>query len=549
MSRQRYGGFLLGALVFVAVASLGVGAFAGFGVAQDDRAAQSDVVAQTDASFVRGEPDLNVYAPDSTLSPGTATELTLQVANDGEVAAGSDARRATVTTARSVVVEVRPRNSPLVIETGRVAVGSIPDGGVRDVPIAVRVPADAEPGEYDVDVRLRYSHTFLSAPQSGVVQDRSRSTTERVSVTVDDAPRFAVGTVASDVQVGDAGTVTANVTNVGARAARDLSVELVASSPDLTLGETDRNTARIDRLDPGETAAVEFPARVRADAPVRPFDLTAAVRYTAPDGVRGAHEGIPVGFEPRPEQSFTLAVEESTLRVGETGTVRGTIRNDGPTDVSGVVLAVDDSTFVPRSPRYAVGDLGAGETAAFRFRGEVPDAADAVPQQVGLSTSYRTAASNERVAASSVRVDVAERRDAVRVAPVDPTFTAGDDGVLRLNVTNQRDVELRDVSLTLAVEAPLDSEFRTTVIPSLAPGETGQVAFDVEVDGAAPESRYPATVTTDYTDLDGVRVTGDTATVAVSVVPSSGGEFPAEVVVLVVLLIVVAGGAWWYYVR
>ncbi|MFO8114677.1 MAG: NEW3 domain-containing protein [Halorubrum sp.] len=524
-------------LAGIAVVALLVGAFTGLAVAQEE------------PPFVRGEPELDVYVPDSTVSPGTTTDLTVQIANDGDVQAGSDARRATVTTARSVVVSVRNDDSPLVVETGRFAVGSIGEGEVREVPVSVRAPADAEPGRYSLDVRLRYSHTFLSAPRSGVVQDRTRTQTESVSVTVDDAPRFAMRTVDSDVQVGDSGTLVANVTNVGGEPARDLSVELAANGPDLALGETDRNTARIDRLDPGENATVRFPASVREDAAAESFDLTGTVRYTGVDGIRDAQEGIPVGLRPRAEQSLSVEVDDSTLRVGENGTVSGTIRNDGPADVRGVVLAVDDGAFAPRSPRYAVGDLAAGESAAFRFRGEVPADADSVPQQVAFSTSYRSAADTERTTRETVRVPVAERRDAVTVSPVDSEFAAGEDGVLRLDVTNRRDVELRDVELRLTVDPPLESEFRTTVIPSLAPGETGRVAFDLTVDGDAPVSRYPATVEVAYTDSGGVRVTGDTATVAASVVESSGGEVPIEAGVLIVLLILVVAGAWWFYVR
>jgi len=524
-------------LAVVAVVALLVGAFGGLAVAQEE------------APFVRGEPELEVYVPDSTVTPGTATELTVQIANDGDVAAGSDARRATVTTARAVVVDVRSDDSPLVVETGRFAVGSIAEGAVREVPISVRVPADAAPGRHSLDVRLEYSYTSLSAPRSGVVQDRTRTRTESVSVTVDDAPRFAIRTVETDVQVGDAGTLAANVTNVGGEPARDLSVELVANGPDLALGDTDRNTARIDRLAPGSNATVEFPASVSADAAAESFDLTGTVRYTGADGVRDAHAGIPVGLRPRAEQSLSVAVDDATLRVGENGTVSGTVRNEGPADVRAVVLAIGDGAFVPRSPRYAVGDLDAGESASFRFRGAVPADADSVPQQLALSTTYRSAADAERTTETVVRVPIAERRDAVAVTAVDPRFEAGEEGVLRLDVTNRRDVELRDVELRLAVDAPLESEFRTTVIPSLAPGETGRVAFDLAADGDAPATRYPASVEVGYTDPDGDRLEGDTARVSASVVESPGGEVPIETGVLVVLLVLVAAGAWWFYVR
>jgi len=521
----------------LAVVVLLVGALAGVAVAQEE------------PPFVRGEPELDVYVPDSTVSPGTATDLAVQIANDGDVQAGSDLRRDTVTTARSVVVDVRNDDSPLVVETERFAVGSIADGEVREVPVSVRVPADAEPGTYSLDVRLRYSHTYLSAPRSGVVQDRSRTRTESVSVTVDDGPRFVMRTVDTDVQVGGSGTLVANVTNVGGETARDLSVELAANGPDLALGETERNTARIDRLAPGENATVRFPVRVRSDAAADSFGLTGTVRYTDVDGIRDAHEGIAVGIRPGAEQSISVSLDGSTLRVGENGTVRGTVHNDGPADVRGVVLAVGEGAFVPRSPRYAVGDIAAGESAGFRFRGEVPADADSVPQQLVVSTSYRSAADTERTTRDTVRVPVAERRDAVTVSPVDPRFAAGEDDVLRLNVTNRRDSELLDIELRLAVDQPLESEFRTTVIPALESGETEQVAFDLAVDGDAPVSRYPATVEIAHTDADGVRVTGGTATVAVSVVETSGGGVSTELGVLIGLLVLVAAGAWWFYVR
>ena len=524
-------------VALLAVVALLGGVFAGLAVAQEQ------------PPFVRGEPELDVYLPDGTVSPGTATDLMVQIANDGEVDAGVDTRRAVVTTARSVVVEVRNDDSPLVVETGRFAVGSIGEGAVRDVPVAVRVPADAAPGTYSLDVRLDYSYTYLSAPRSTVVQDRTRTRTESVSVTVDGGPRFAMRTVDTDLQVGDSGTLAVNVTNVGGEVARDLSVELVANGPDLTLGETARNTARIDRLAPGANATIRVPASLGESAAGDAFDLTGAVRYTDGEGIRDAHEGIPVGVRPLPEQSFSVAVDDSTLRVGENGSVSGTIRNEGPTDVRGVVVAVGDGAFVPRSPRYAVGDLDAGERASFRFRGEIPASADSVPQQLRFTTRYRSAAGSQRTVSESVLVPVAERRDALTVSARDPQFAAGESGVLRLDVTNRRDVTIEDVELRLVVDAPLESEFRTTVIPSLAPGETGRVAFDLTVDGDAPPTRYPASVETAYTDSDGGRVDGAPATVAVAVTESSGGDVPIEMGVLVVLLVLVAAGAWWFYVR
>ncbi|TKR25311.1 COG1361 S-layer family protein [Natronomonas salsuginis] len=507
-------------------------------------------LAQDGVQFVRGEPDLDVYAPDPTLTPGTTTQLTLQIENDGKILSGATSQRAVVTTARAVSVEVDERRAPIVVETRQTSIGSVPDGGVREVPITVTVPRDASPGTYDVDVELRYSHTYQYVPQSGIVQERSRRVTRSVDVRVDDGPRFEIEAQTSDVQIGDSGTLRAVVTNVGDDPARQLTVGLESGSSDVTLGGNSQNSARIERLAPGENATITYDVAVNDDVSLRTFPLVGRVHFTDANGIRNVQEDLAVGVRPASAQTFSFAVDESTLRVGETGAVRGTIRNEGPADLTDVVLAVGNAPFDPRTPTYAIGDLDQGDSAAFQFRGTVPAEADAVPQRIDVVTRYRTSGSNERTADDSLRVSVADRRDSVAVTAVDPRFEAGSDGVLELEVTNRRDVEIRDVRLNVAVEAPLDSEFRSAILPSLQPDETGRVAIDLEVDGDAPASRYPATVSVAYTDQDDELVTARPAIVAVTVTDAEGVELLSiELVLFGVLLLLVAVVFVWLYRR
>lgn len=506
-------------------------------------------LAQNEVQFVRGEPTLDVYAPDPTLTPGSTSDITLQVANDGEIEAGVATQRDRVTTARSVTVKLVDDESPFTVETKRQSIGSIPDGEVRDVPITVSVPDDVAPGEYSLDVKLGYSHTSVIAPYSGVTQERSRTVRESIDVVVDDGPRFELRTIDSDVQVGASGTLLTELSNSGEETAHDITVELESTSSDLTFGETTRNTASIDRLEPGENATLSYEADVRPGAALRGLAATGQVRFFDSSGIQDSQGGLAVGFQPNAEQTFSLSVNETTLRVGDTGTLQGTIRNDGPTNVSNVVLTFEGELLESRSPRYAIGDLTQGEVATFRFKGTVPSEAGAAPQQLDVTTRYRTQADTEATTTDSIRVSVADRRDAVGVTAVEPQFSPGEDGVLELDITNQRDIELRDVRLRLAVEAPLESEFQTTVIPSLKPGETEQVAFDLEVDDAAPASRYPATIEAEYLDTHDDRNTDRPSTVAVSVLGADGGGFPTEILIFGFLSILVAAGAWWFYGR
>lgn len=506
-------------------------------------------IAQDEIQFVRGEPDLEVYTPEPTLTPGSTEALTVQIENDGEIRAGASAQRDLVTTARAVNVELREAE-PIVVETERQSVGSIADGERLEVPITVTVPEDADPGEYELDLRIRYSHTFQFAPRSGVVQERSRTVTRTVDVTVDDGPRFEIEAIDNDVQIGDTGTVQTQVRNVGGETARDLTVELESSSADVTLGEGAANTARIDRLEPGENATLPYDVTVRPDVSHRNFSLVGDVHFTDRDGVQSSQEGLSTGFEPTPDQEFSVSVEESTLRVGESGTVRGTIRNDGPSNVTDVVVVLGEAQFEPRSPSYAIGDLERGESATFRFRGTVPFEADSVPQRIDVETRYRTPADNERITEGSMYAPVDERRDPIAFSAVEAQFAAGEDGVLELEVTNQRDVELRDVRLTLGVEDPLESEFRSAVIESLEPGESDRIAFDLEIDSDAPASRYPATIEAEYTDPDDERLGIRPATVAVTVTEDDGVDLVSpELLVFVILLFLVGVVLVWLYRR
>jgi hypothetical protein len=503
-------------------------------------------MAQAETEYVRGEPDLDVYVSEPTVTPGTATQLELQVTNRGEVDAGAAANRELVTTARGVTVEITDEG-PFELSAGPHAIGSIADGAVADVPIATTVPADVEPGEHEIDVRLRYAHTSQSVPQSGVVQDRTRSVRRTVDVTVDDGARFSLRTVESDVRVGDRGTVDVELENVGGETARELTLGLDSTTADVIVGDDGEQAARIDRLAPGENVTVPFDVAVRETASVRNVTLAGTVAFTDPDGVTDTAEDLSTALRPSEEQAFTLAVEESTLRVGERGTVRGTIRNDGPAVARDVAVSVGEGQLGSQARRYAVGDLEPGATAPFEFRATLPADADAVPRRLDVTTTYRTAADTDRTTTQPIRVAVDDRRDAIDVTPVDATFAAGESGTLTLDVVNRLDEPVRDVRVTLVVEPPLESEFRTAIVPDLEPGASDRVAFDLDVDGDAPASRFPATVELEYADDDDERATARPSTIAVEVTDAGTGVPATEIAGIAIVLLLVGVGGWWFY--
>jgi len=97
-------------------------------------------------SATGGDPDLEAYVPDPKLMPGSASTLTVQIANDASTRYGSPPERDRVTTARNVRVELDAGDAPLSVETAKRSVGSITENEPRSVPFAVEIPEDADRG-------------------------------------------------------------------------------------------------------------------------------------------------------------------------------------------------------------------------------------------------------------------------------------------------------------------------------------------------------------------------------------------------------------------
>lgn len=494
-----------------------------------------------------GTPNVTVHLPESELEAGTDDILTLQIENDAHPANRTDLEDLLI--ARSVSVTVND-SGPLEVGTRTQSVGTLDAGAIQTADIGVTVPENVDPGEYDLELEFRYAN--LTADDRNVTRHQTVRRTATVEVV--ERPRFAIAVANTTAQIGTSGTLSVEVENVGERTARDVALALEAESPRIGFsGEPEprpADTGSIAELAPDESATLEFDVDVGPDVAEQPYGLDATVRYTDEDGIARIDERPATSFEPLGEQSFDLVAIESTLRPGETGTIRATIVNDGPLSVEDATAVFESGPFEPRSASFAIGDLDPGEEATVTFRGTVPREADAVPQRVELRADYTTVEGIDGVTRESTQVPIEERREAIDVSSVSDAFVAGNTSELELELTNQRDVELREISVTLAVEDPLESDFRTTSIDSLEPDESGTVAFDIEVDSDARETSYPAVVEIEYVDEnDEIRATRP-HTVSLSVIHDPAGLFFAiEVLVFAVVVILVAAAFVWLYRR
>ncbi len=496
-------------------------------------------------AIITGEPRLDADAPESTLTPGETTELELQISNDGRVGLGSPEQRDIVTAARNVRVEVEG-DGPIEIETNRQAIGTVTEGEPRGVPIRVTVPEDAEPGEYELDVELRYAYSARVEQGAGVMNDRSRTVTRSVDVEVTDEPRFEITDVSTDAQIGDRGVMEATVENVGSQNASDVRLGLETASPKFSFGAGESESARAGTLEPGEDTTVRYDVVVDGDASVREFALDGTVQYTDPDGVDGVDDGLSGGVEPVPKQRFSLDDIESTLRVGEDGDLRGTVTNNGPTDARSVVVRFADESpnVVPIEDSVSIGGLEAGESAAFELPIELTREAEAVSRNFDMAVAYRNA-ENERRSFEDLdaEVEIGERRDEFLLDIDDRQLAAGSSTLVDVQVTNNLDAPVDNVEAKLFTDGPLSSDDDEGYVERLEPGETTTVTFRLSADADATPRTYPLQMDFRYDDERGTSKISDTYRTAIDVTESDEEGPPWLLVGAAVALVALIGAA------
>ncbi len=509
-----------------------------------------DVHAQQQSPIVRGEPRLRAHAPGQFVTPGNTNEVEIQISNDGRLTLGSSEMREIVTTARNVRVEAEA-DDPLTVTTGQATIGAVSENEPRSTTIAIDVPEDVEEGTYDVDVELRYAHTRQQS--GGVTYDRSRTVTRTVEVEVRDEARFSITNASTDVQIGDTGTIDAEVENVGSETASDVDVALDSASAGLVIGDSPEagDSARIGELEPGEVETVTYDASLSGDAPLREYSIEGDVRFRNADGIQRVDEGIRTGVTPFEKQRFSIDDVESDLYVGEDGDVYGTVTNEGPNEARNVVVRYTDESpnVVPIESSVAVGTLAAGESASFRLPIEIGGEADPVDRAADVTIQYRNA-DLERRAYEDVELlfGVEPKRDQFRLEVVDREITAGETIAMDVEVTNNLDQTVSDVEARLFADSPLDSDDDEAFVESLDPGESTTMTFDLEAESGATAKTYPISFDFRYDDQRGTSQLSDTTRVPITVVPSEGG-FPWLLVVVVLVVVLAAGGGYYVYTR
>ncbi|MFB6220275.1 MAG: COG1361 S-layer family protein [Halolamina sp.] len=475
------------------------------------------------------DPSFETTVPEPVVTPGSTQELTFQLTND----AGADE---SAETAENVKAAVGGGDTPIDVDSGPRSLGPMRDGDTRTVSVRITVPETIDAGSYRLPVTVTYEH-----------DGETKEQTVHVTVRVEDRAYFRVESVDASVAVGDTGTVAIEMTNVGTETASAASVTVSSRSSEITLGRAASASHFAGEWAPGETKTLTYDVRASEGASTFSYTLSAQVSYDDASGRTRQSQAFRFGVTPVAEQTFNIGDVDATLRVGEDGVLSGTITNTGPRTAESVVLA-----FTPSSPtvsaqetEFAVGDLAPGESANFSFDVAVSESAAAGPRQFDIDVRYRNEAGERRTGdGESVRATIAPTRPRFAVSPLAASFEAGESGELRVELTNNGDEPLSDVSAKLYASAPLSASNDEAFVPRLEPGETAELVFGIGAGGDAIPKDYPVKLDFRYEMPDGDSEISDTYQVPVTVESTSGNGLPVfPITIGVLVLLAIAGGA------
>ena len=508
------------------------------------------VNAQTTDRQIRGAPVLDLFLSQRTVPSGAESSVTVDILNTGEMDFGNDLDPR-VTTARGLTLEVDDDDVPVSVGDGETAVGDVrTDASPVSVPLDVTVPDDVPDGEYEVEVTARYRYTSEVIPEFNSHNDRRGIDRFDVTIVVDDGARFAILDTDTDAQVGGGGDVTVTMENVGDEIARDAVVTGSTTGTEAVIADGSGESF-VGDWEPGENRTVTFDSTVTSAFGDGAYALSTTVDYRDRDGIESTSPSSRAGVVPIPEQSFALDDVEGTLEVGYSGTVSGTLTNEGPLDVDDAVVVADSgsSRVSLGETRYALPEVPAGDSVEFAFDADVSGNADPGPRQFRFTTEYTSGDATIAVDETR-RAEVAPRQPEFSLVADDPTIPAGETRRITFEITNQRPETLSSINAGLYADSPLTAVNDDAFVSELAPGESTEIWFEVAAAQDASVENHPIELDFRYDDERGNDRISDITQVAIEVTePTDDGGLPTTVLVVGLLVVVASAGAVVWYRR
>lgn len=431
------------------------------------------------------DPRFEATVPEPELQPGVEQELTVQLVNDAEDPED------TVKTATNVRVEASGGSTPFSVVSGQRLIGDMTDGVPTTVALRVEVPNDAPGGTYDLPVTVTYEYDG----------DERETTTVTARVRVPERPIFTITDVESDLFQDETGLVTVTMRNDGSLPAESTTVAVTARSQALLVGESQGTEVFVGSLAAGATKRFSVPVTSNDVVGGDSYTLQLLPTYQDENDISTRAPPKSIGVTPKDGTRFEITDVDSSVAVGESGSLRIAVRNAGDSVVRDATIALESGapglTFEgqPSTSRF-VDDWAPGEVRTIRTDVTATRAAEPGDRTIAASISFKH---DQGVRSNSGPYEVpvtvqAEQTFSYSDVELD---LRGSTGVLTATITNEGHRAAEDVTVLLESGSPAVQVVEPAApVGNLGPGESTTIGFDLQVNtGATPGVRqFDATV-------------------------------------------------------
>ena len=435
--------------------------------------------------------EFEIQSVSSDVAVGEPGTVTVTIENTGE-----DATNAVVNL-QSLSGDLLFGESP---DTSRF-VGDWEEGETKTLDLTMRAAPTADAAEYPVQATISYEDDDGNQSQSAPIS---------FGVTLDEpSADLSVESVSSDVPVGGNGNVSVTLEN-NDEDATDAVVNLQSLSGDLLFGQTPNTSRYVGDWEEGENKTIEVTMQAAPTADTSEYPVQASVSYEDDDGNSAQLGPTTFGVTPDGEQQFTLGGVDGDLAVGETGTISGTVTNEGPKQAADAVLAFSPNgsrDIVPRQSQYVLGDLDEDESESFELPVLVNGTAEPGERQVPFVVQYYDSDGNPLQSKPlNTQVDIDAESDDFEITDVATDVEAGEQGTLSVTMNNTgenvTDTTVSFQSLSSGIlfgESANASQF----VADWDTGEQRTFEFDVTAADSTTGGNYPMQASLTYDDADG----------------------------------------------
>jgi hypothetical protein len=460
----------------------------------------------------------------------------------GGIATVVETHRITLGAASGVSAKFTDDGTPFEIKTGAQSIGTITAGNGKQTSLTVEVASDAEPGVYQVPVKLQYSYIQGINVDTGdyYINRDEETVTKHLNIRVEESVRLTVDTVqAEDLYKNADGTMTATVTNTGSEVAHN--AELVMQSSEYFVPRS--NSVSVGQLEPGETATAAFQVGVKNVDAAGTYGVNFQLSYE--DDNRNPEQSLlrtgNVTVSNGPQ--YELSTEAVAMYVDSIGSVAVTVTNTGErTAPNARVKLSPTEPFTLVSTSASLGTLNPGESATAEFKLEISNRAIAQEYPLTLTVVHDDTYGNA-VKSDPLSVDVPVSPERSFAVMGTPTLTAGQTDTVQFTIENTGEGEFQDAVVRINANSPFETDDDTAYIGTLEPGETTTLAYTISADGSAAAKTYSLDASIKYDNTFDETVVSNIESAPLTIKPGSGGlPVPGVIIAGVVIPIALAAG-------